>query len=71
MAQINKGARILGTARTQLRSKLAARYEKGVSIRQLAEETGRSYGFIHRILSESDVTLRRRGGNTRKRQSKQ
>jgi hypothetical protein len=31
----------------------------------LAEETGRSYGFVHRMLSESGVTLRGRGGATR------
>ena len=33
--------------------------------RALAEETGRSYGFVHRMLSESGVTLRGRGGATR------
>ena len=31
----------------------------------LAAATGRSYGFIHRILSENGVTLRGRGGATR------
>ena len=31
----------------------------------MAEETGRSYGFVHRMLSESGVTLRGRGGATR------
>ena len=35
------------------------------SIRALAQSTGRSYGFVHRMLSESGVTLRGRGGATR------
>lgn len=61
-----KGQRILGTERTKLGKQLAARYEKGASIRELAEVTGRSYGFIHRLLSESGVALRGRGGATRK-----
>ena len=41
---------------------LKKRYGQGASIRELAAETGRSYGFIHRVLVESDVTLRGRGG---------
>ncbi|KOT83082.1 hypothetical protein ADK47_08595 [Streptomyces rimosus subsp. rimosus] len=41
------------------------RWPSGASIRALAEETGRSYGFVHRVLSESGVTLRGRGGATR------
>jgi ABC-type multidrug transport system ATPase subunit len=35
------------------------------SIRDLAEEIGRSYGFVHRILSENSTALRGRGGATR------
>jgi hypothetical protein len=33
--------------------------------RALAERTGRSYGFVRRILGESGVQLRDRGGATR------
>jgi hypothetical protein len=65
MAELQKGSRITGAARDKLGSQLVKRYEKGSSIRALAEETGRSYGFIHRVLSESGVTLRSRGGATR------
>jgi hypothetical protein len=43
------------------------KYDNGASIRQLAEDTGRSYGFVHRLLAEADVTLRGRGGNTRRK----
>jgi Helix-turn-helix domain len=37
----------------------------GESIRSLSASTGRSYGFVHRILTDSGVDLRRRGGAAR------
>ena len=49
-------------------SELRKKYEKGASIRALAESTGRSYGFVHRVLSEAGVTRRSRGGATRTKQ---
>lgn len=57
-----KGARILGADRDKLASEFKKAYEKGATIRQLAEQTGRSYGFVNRILIESGVELRPRGG---------
>ena len=48
---------------------LKKKYVSGSSIRVLAESSGRSYGFVHRILSESGTTLRGRGGATRKKRS--
>jgi predicted transcriptional regulator len=65
VADIKKGARVTGADRDKLAARLVKEYEKGASIRALAESTGRSYGFVHRVLSESDVTLRGRGGATR------
>lgn len=65
MRAIPKGKRVTGDARARLAAELVKRYEKGTSIRRLAESIGRSYGFIHRVLSESDVLLRGRGGNQR------
>lgn len=62
MTALRKGARITGTDRNKVFTDLKKKYEKGVSIRQLADESGRSYGFIHRVLSEGGVTLRPRGG---------
>lgn len=59
------GARITASARDKLAADLKKKYERGASIRALAESTGRSYGFIHRVLSESGVQLRGRGGATR------
>ena len=64
-AELKKGSRFTGAARDNLGSQLAKKYEKGTSIRALAQQTGRSYGFIHQVLSESGVTLRGRGGATR------
>ena len=61
-----KGSRITGDDRTTLAAELKSRYESGESIRALAAETGRSYGFVHRILSESGATFRGRGGAQRK-----
>jgi predicted transcriptional regulator len=63
--ELRKGARITGTDRTKLASEVRKQYEKGRSIRELADSHGRSYGFIHRLLSENEVALRGRGGATR------
>ncbi|GGT27466.1 MAG: transcriptional regulator [Nonomuraea sp.] len=62
---LKKGTRVTGADREKLAGDLKKRYAQGESIRALAASTGRSYGFIHRILSESGVTLRGRGGATR------
>ncbi|WP_233520192.1 helix-turn-helix domain-containing protein [Amycolatopsis marina] len=62
MTKVKKGKRITGPARTRMGADLKKKYDKGASIRTLARLTGRSYGFIHRILSESGVQLRARGG---------
>lgn len=64
MADMKKGARITGASRDKLASQLTKRYEGGSSIRELAASTGRSYGFVHRILSESGAPMRGRGGAT-------
>ncbi len=69
MAELKKGARITGGNRTKLAADLKRKYATGTSIRELAAETGRSYGFVHRMLSESGVTLRGRGGATRGKKS--
>ena len=66
---LKKGTRVTGADREKLASDLKKRYSAGESIRALAASTGRSYGFIHRILSESGVNLRGRGGATRGKKS--
>ena len=66
MATLVKSARILGTDRTRLTREISKQYANGASIRTLAGQYGRSYGFIHRLLTESDTVLRRRGGTARR-----
>ena len=65
MADLKKGSRVTGSERNSLAADLRRKYDTGSSIRSLAESTGRSYGFVHRILTENDVSLRSRGGATR------
>src|SRR5205823_218053 len=60
-----KGSRITGAQRTSLASTYAKRYAAGDSIRAIADEAGRSYGFVHGVLKEAGVDLRGRGGATR------
>ncbi len=62
---LKKGSRVTGVDRDKLAADLRKKYDSGSSIRALADATGRSYGFVHRILSESGATLRGRGGATR------
>ena len=69
MAELKKGTRVTGGDRDKLAADLKKKYEAGQSIRLLAESSGRSYGFVHRILSESGGPLRGRGGATRGRKS--
>lgn len=67
MADLKKGARITGASRDKLAAQVTKKYEGGASIRELAESTGRSYGFVHRLLSENGAAMRGRGGATRSR----
>ncbi len=63
--KLPKGSRITGEGRTGLAGTLVDRYGKGESIRSIADDIGRSYGFVHGILVESGVAMRSRGGATR------
>jgi hypothetical protein len=69
VTELKKGSRVTGGDRESLSGTLKKKYEGGSSIRALAEEHGRSYGFVHRILSESGASLRGRGGATRKKRA--
>ncbi|GAB3484127.1 helix-turn-helix domain-containing protein [Amycolatopsis cihanbeyliensis] len=55
--------RFTGPERTELAEELKRQYEQGDSIRALADSCGRSYGFVHRLLTEARTTLRSRGGS--------
>lgn len=43
-------------------AELRKRYDAGWSIRALATESGRSYGYVHRHLRLSGVAFRPKGG---------
>jgi len=70
VAELGKGRRVSGSERDKLAADLTKKYVAGASIRDLADSTGRSYGFVHRLLSENGVALRGRGGATRGKAAK-
>ncbi|MFE3387381.1 helix-turn-helix domain-containing protein [Streptomyces anulatus] len=57
--------RVSPEAQTLIDAELKKRYDNGTTIRGLMEESGRSYGYIHRRLVASNVTFRPRGGDMR------
>lgn len=63
-----KGSRLVGEDRERLTTQVTGRYDEGKSIRDIAAETGRSYGFVHRVLVENGTAMRSRGGPTRRRE---
>lgn len=65
-----RAVRVTGEQRAELSRSLETQYRAGASIRDLAASTGRSYGFVHRMLSDAGVPLRGRGGATRDRTSR-
>ena len=60
--KIKKGTRAPVVDRRRLAADLKRRYDAGESVRSLAVSTGRSYGFIHRLLTEAGVRFRGRSG---------
>ncbi|MFB7836071.1 helix-turn-helix domain-containing protein [Streptomyces sp. NPDC056056] len=59
-----KNSRLSAKERKLFAQQVAAAYsgEQQAAIRQTADETGRSYGMIHRLLSQQGVRFRPRGG---------
>lgn len=51
-----------GRDRDQAAEALRKRYEAGDSIRALMAATGRSYGYIHGLLTHAHTVMRPRGG---------
>ncbi len=63
------GHRIVGPERIKWTKDCVRRYNTGDSIRTIAQDTRRSYGFVHRILVEGGAAMRGRGGpHTRRKQ---
>jgi hypothetical protein len=49
--------------RAALARYVVERYAAGASLMRLAEDTGRSFGHVRRLLLDAGVTLRPRGGS--------
>lgn len=67
---LKRGTQVTGTDRAKLAADLKNRYNAGESIRSLATATGRSYGFIYRVLTEAGVSLRGRAGAKQARETR-
>lgn len=60
--------RVTPDERTQLAERAASMYvDESKSVREISDAIACSYGFTHRLLTDSGVTLRSRGGNVRRR----
>ena len=70
MEKLKPRSRVSGQARIELARKLKERYDGGATIRILADELNRSYGFVHRLLAEESTSMRGRGGSQRVRPAK-
>ncbi len=66
MADLEKNKRLSAADRDTLGKALEKAYAGGTSIADLATEHGTSAGRVRLVLLERGVTLRKRGGNTRK-----
>lgn len=63
-------AKIKGAQRERVTKLIKQQYARGRSIRHIASSIGRSYGFVHGVLTESGTPLRTRGGDTRSPRAK-
>jgi Helix-turn-helix domain len=60
---IPRGARPRGVERERLADDLAARYRGGQNLSRIAHDAGCSPGLVRRLLLETGVAMRPRGGN--------
>jgi len=63
--QLKRGQRLSERERDEIGADLLRRYQQGSSIRQICDETGYSIGRVRRLLVDSGVAFRSRGGATR------
>jgi hypothetical protein len=66
MRDYTTGIVLTGEARDKARQNAARLYEQGMTVDAVAAEIGRSHGGTLALLHEAGVTMRKRGGNTRK-----
>jgi len=67
--KLDKGVRVAGEQRSEIAAGIKERYLAGETIRSIAADVGRSYGFVHGLLREAEVPLRARGGDTRSKRA--
>lgn len=63
---ITKPQQLTGADRVKISRRYKQLYDAGHSIRAIAEQTGRSYTQVHKLLDEAGVTFRPRGGGLRR-----
>lgn len=65
--QLPKWSRVTGSDRESLASRCKEMYcgPQQMSVRNIAQVTGRSYGAIHKLLKEAGVSFRPRGNPSR------
>ena len=56
-----------GRDRAAFAGYLVERYAQGASLSRLSDDTGRSFGYVRRILIDAGVTMRPRGGSRPRR----
>lgn len=61
MTETRSRCYLTGEARTQFAAELKPKYEAGATIRQLAEETGYSYGGVAALLRLAGAVMRPAG----------
>ena len=66
MKQIPKNVKVSGADRVTLSRAVERKYLSGVSVRTIAAECGRSYGFVHGLLAQAGVPFRQRGGSNKR-----
>ena len=69
LPKLKKSKKLVGKERDKLKVKARRKYDTGVSIRSIAQELGRSYGFAHKLLEDSGVEFRERGSRRVRRLS--
>ena len=70
LRELPRGKQIIGSRLRKVSRAISRKYKAGATIRQLAEITGRSYGFIQGTLDNAGVERRPRGGAYRKSSAK-
>ena len=64
--KMDKSKRMPDALRHEVGERLVAAYNEGASIRELCAETGYSIGRVRRLMDETGVAYRSRGGRGRK-----